>query len=555
MGAEARELACAGFKVLPLKGKVPLVARGLHDASSDLDKVASWWSRWRNANIGISVPADVIVLDLDAQGAESIKARDYSTPATVSARTGRGSHLYYALPEHLRDKAKPQVKILPDVDIRARGSYVVAPPSFHFEQRVRYQWDEGRSPWDAQMSLCPDWLAQLVLTGATVPPSSGSVAEAMKYEGINPSEVLRGVGEGQRDERLFRYACHLRGRGYGETEARALVLIAAQNCDPPFSTQEAHRKVTSAWRYPTHRAAAYGEDVQQKARIMRERIGPAFDVSTLVDQEVEQVKWLVDELVSPGLWLVAGAPKSGKSFLTQEVARAITTPGDRALDHCLCASGHALYLDLEVSERLARRRWQTILGRRVTLPQGLSLRFSWPRMDEGGIEAIEEQIEADPELRLVVVDVLEHFMPSVLKSGGTAYQIESRLMRPLNDLVHRHADRGFTLALVHHVRKGDASNPLDKVSGSNAIAGSVHTAWIMSRKANSTIARVHVTGKEVEEQSLDLFFWSKRDLRWSFHPDQFDPVQLNVARELGIRVPQNELMDALFGDDDNLEEN
>jgi len=51
-------------------GKHPLVARGLHEATTDVEAVAAWWARWPAANIGVATGtiSGIAVVDVDEPG-------------------------------------------------------------------------------------------------------------------------------------------------------------------------------------------------------------------------------------------------------------------------------------------------------------------------------------------------------------------------------------------------------------------------------------------------------------------------------------------------------
>ena len=49
----ALDYAAAEMPVLPLDGKKPRNHDGLTGASADVLKVAEWWRRWPDANVGI----------------------------------------------------------------------------------------------------------------------------------------------------------------------------------------------------------------------------------------------------------------------------------------------------------------------------------------------------------------------------------------------------------------------------------------------------------------------------------------------------------------------
>jgi Bifunctional DNA primase/polymerase, N-terminal len=54
------------------KAKSPYTRYGFKDATTDLDQIIDWWTRWPNAMIGRPVPLDQICLDIDPRngGAE-----------------------------------------------------------------------------------------------------------------------------------------------------------------------------------------------------------------------------------------------------------------------------------------------------------------------------------------------------------------------------------------------------------------------------------------------------------------------------------------------------
>ena len=60
--------AQAGFRVLPVRGKIPLTEHGAHDASTDPATLTAWWARWPDANIGMTLD-NMVVVDIDPRKA------------------------------------------------------------------------------------------------------------------------------------------------------------------------------------------------------------------------------------------------------------------------------------------------------------------------------------------------------------------------------------------------------------------------------------------------------------------------------------------------------
>jgi hypothetical protein len=139
-------------------GKHPRTAHGLRDATTDLDRIRSWWTRWPEANIGLATGVAFDALDLD--GAEACDALDAAAPPEATeivgpmVRTGRGVHVYVK-PTGRGNTAN----LVPGVDWRGRGGYVVAPPSRHGLGTI-YRWTPENGPASA-LAEAPGWLLDL----------------------------------------------------------------------------------------------------------------------------------------------------------------------------------------------------------------------------------------------------------------------------------------------------------------------------------------------------------------------------------------------------------
>lgn len=135
----AAQYARAGVPVFPVRpgDKRPLTGRGLLDASTDPQRVANWWRRWPDANIGIPTGprSGVDVVDVDvakvAGRAGGHDALDELRAAgllpapilTVDTPSG-GRHLYYPASGQ-RNGSLSKVGL----DFRGDGGYVLVPPS------------------------------------------------------------------------------------------------------------------------------------------------------------------------------------------------------------------------------------------------------------------------------------------------------------------------------------------------------------------------------------------------------------------------------------------
>lgn len=267
--------------------KHPRTPRGLKDATTDPATIDAWWQRWPDANIAIRTGAPppeiegvgVWVLDIDPRhgGDKSLAElieKHGPLPKTVEAMTGGGGiHYVFAMPPNAEIRNK--TNLIPGVDVRGAGGYIVVAPSVHSSGNT-YAWKDGCSPRDIAAAEAPKWLLSLASKPAEVeqdeivPAPPGVVARLQeKWNASQKSQppedsVLEAarrfiakcdrVAEGQRNSAAFRIAGHLHAftheqTGSTLTEPEALELIRGwnQGNTPPLADEELSKAVKSAF--------------------------------------------------------------------------------------------------------------------------------------------------------------------------------------------------------------------------------------------------------------------------------------------------------------------
>lgn len=479
--ASALEYAAHGWRVFPCKalGKRPLTSMGFKEATTSAQIIADWWTQWPDANIGIAVPAGYVVVDVDGEeGRGVLVSQDLDLPSSSWASTpSGGSHHWYKLPPGI--ECGPRVGLLPSVDTRAFGSYVVVEPSV-FEGGF-YKWEVELSK--KKIAEAPEWLCHMVSH------------KVMQKERIDPDEVLSGVPEGRRDVTLFRYACQLRRKGNTRKEIELLIAGAASLSTPPFDHDLAMVKVSQALKY------AGPEAKQEQVKI--------WSLQELVDKRFEQPRWIVDGLLPEGLAILVAGPKQGKSLAAARLALEASA-GVRFMDTFKTNRTGVLYLDLEDAPVFAQQRWVKI-NRGMKFPDNCFTSFRWDRMDNGGLGKIEKFLDNNPSVGLVVIDILSNFWPMDTDSGGNSYHKEYEIMNKLGKFSE---DYGVCCLLVHHDRKvKNGVDVLGGVSGTRAMTGAAQTIWVLSRDYESDQGELFCTGKHIAERRIDLRF-DKDTLRW-----------------------------------------
>ncbi|MCF6409009.1 bifunctional DNA primase/polymerase [Pseudalkalibacillus salsuginis] len=214
------------------EGKHPLIAKGVHAATRDLHLINQWWKKWPQANIGIPTGSisGVIALDIDPRNGgddsfHNLMVEHGRLPQTVEALTGGdGRHILFKTSPYRRIKNK--VGILPGIDIRGDGGYIVVSPSVHISGQ-RYKWEVSSRPDKSPLANIPEWLFRLIGD----PQQEKKIKKPASYW----IEILKGVPEGNRNMSAASLAGYLLRHGIAAPVAYEIMLLWNERNTPPES--------------------------------------------------------------------------------------------------------------------------------------------------------------------------------------------------------------------------------------------------------------------------------------------------------------------------------
>jgi hypothetical protein len=230
-----------------------------------------------------------------------------------------------------------------------------------------------------------------------------------------------------------------------------------------------------------------------------------ISASDLKQKVFKPVRYLVPGYISEGVTIFAGKPKVGKSWLLYDVC--VACAGDRfTLGDIKPSQGDVLYLALEDSQRRLKKRLEKLcpIG---SWPGRLTLATQWKRADEGGLRDIEEWCSSVQQPVLIVVDTLEKFRPGA-KFNTQQYSVDYAAITGLHNIAH---ERGVAIVVVHHVRKMEAEDPFDMVSGTNGLTGAADTILVLRKQSGNVT--LHARGRDIEEKETACAF-NKESCRW-----------------------------------------
>lgn len=462
----ALSYAKKGLAVFPLieKDKKPLTANGFKDATTDPAKIEEWWTIHPNANIGLAtgqISGGLVAIDMDIDkdkdknGYHSFKEwcdeNFLILPDSWLSITGRGGyHLFYKS----LFPVKSRIGWLEDVDIRADGGYVVAPPSIH-PNGTRYEWEQD--PDDYNLITSDDTDVEFVLNSVLV--SGKSQNEPLKVPDVIP--------EGHRDEIMFKLACKYQAMGMSDSEMMAALTVAnAERCKPPLSDKEIRQKVKQAQKYQKGDAV----EVDNKAVETRKSYGKTgrkieesislndLDMPTLSNFEERQKEWLITGYMPKGcVTLLCSDGGIGKTTIWCDTLAAFTTGRATIFDKALelpfqtGVTRSVMYFSKEdpTEEILKRKLREAGADQSKIRCFGLDdERLSKIWYGSLLLEKLVEKYQPD----IVVFDTLQAFLPD-----GVDMAKRKDMRDALNPLNALGAKYGTTFLMVMHTNKSALS--------------------------------------------------------------------------------------------------
>lgn len=360
----ALHYAGLGFAVLPLlqKQKTPKGLHGSAEASSDPKQIQRWWTVNPEFNIGIATgsKSKLVVIDVDEDPEKDVHGmqtlRDWERehgelPDTWIATTGRGgAHYYYKTDQSWHNSAG----LLPGIDIRGEGGYVVAPPSVHPNGSV-YDWDGFYNPEDQEIA----WL-------------SGSALELVEYLRKSKKDKkddqkynqTAEIQKGHRQSLLVALIGSLINIGLSEDAIREAVRLEnEQKCKPPMSESELEKEVFPAIRRGWEVTEPYtdsvlpvqftDEDLKKRELPMPVRLGSIWNNLPQPAPEL-----IAGVLRQGHKMIISGPSKAGKSYLLMELAVDIAEGYNWLKSRC--KQGKVFYVNMEIDDPSCYRRFQSI---------------------------------------------------------------------------------------------------------------------------------------------------------------------------------------------------
>ena len=274
------------------------------------------------------------------------------------------------------------------------------------------------------------------------------------------------------------------------------------------------------------------ESFEEMCRRMQRLTDPRY-LHTITLTELFQTSYtsrppIIEGLLYAGAYILAGAPKIGKSFMVAQIAYHVSTGQD--LWGYKVHQGTVLYLALEDDFQRIQSRMFMMYG--VEDTPNLHFATTAGKIGNGLDEQLENFIREHSDTNLIIIDTMQ----KIREVGGEAYSYASdyEIIGKIKQFADQH---GICVLTVHHTRKQQADDSFETISGTTGLLGCADGSLLMQKKKRTGLdATVKVVGRDQQDQILYLKkdpqtqIWNLERLENELHKEPPNPVLETVAK-------------------------
>ena len=229
----------------------------------------------------------------------------------------------------------------------------------------------------------------------------------------------------------------------------------------------------------------------------------------LMTEPMQPLRFFVDGLITSGLYILAGYPKVGKSWLALDICLSIATGRDVLSARTI--KGTALYLCLEDNKARMQERIYELTDEPA---DDLHFVLMADKIGAGIEEQIESFVMQHRDTCVVFIDTLQMIRGASIDNAYAADYNDLSSLKAVADKL------GIAIVLVHHLRKTKDADPFNMISGTTGISGCADGSFVLIKSGRSEHkAALYCTGRDIEDKEIGLEF---RNKRWTV-TDEVEP--------------------------------
>lgn len=229
-----------------------------------------------------------------------------------------------------------------------------------------------------------------------------------------------------------------------------------------------------------------------------------ISLADLVERPLPEPRWIIEGLVPEGITMLAGKPKTGKTWMLLQLALAVAN-GHAALGQWQARRGGVLYIGSDDTHHSMYYRVFRLLQGQAA-PRNFTWYDQWSHLQQGGLADLEELLDYCPSVRVVVIDPLMGVLQGIPASRAHT------ILTPLKIIAQQYH---VAIMFAHHVAKHGAVEPTTRAFDA-ALEEAADCMHLLKRASGESAGELRVSGDAVFPQLLSLNFdasnggWSMR---------------------------------------------
>lgn len=238
------------------------------------------------------------------------------------------------------------------------------------------------------------------------------------------------------------------------------------------------------------------------------------------DSVKQKDNFIIDSLLAPGLTILAGPRKGGKSWLVFDMALHIVCGED--FWGRKTTKGDVLYMALEDDDKRIKRRLNTLLDD-DDAPEGLDFTYQINRKEKLAA-GLDRYLSDHKDTKVVIIDVLQKIRTGK-KPAQSEYEHDYEELTGIKNIADKHQ---AAILVVTHVRKTkDNSDWVNNICGGVGVTGVADTIMGLFKQEKAENRSFMVTSRDLPEMNMAIKF-EQEHCQWKYVGTE---EELNVINE------------------------
>ena len=244
----------------------------------------------------------------------------------------------------------------------------------------------------------------------------------------------------------------------------------------------------------------------------------------IMDMEFPPPRYVIEGLLPTGVTFLGGDSKSGKSWLSLDIC--VHTGSGKDFWGFTVQQGTTLYLCLEDTYRRIQNRLHRITE---DVDKRCCFAITAGTLNTDLCDQLREFIAEHPDTILIAIDTFQCIRDNDQDASYSDDYAAVRSLKKISD------EFDIAILLVHHTRKLGDKNPFNRLSGSTGLMGASDTTFLLDKEERMTkTAKLHCTGRDIEERQLELNFTS--GCTWELVHDSLENPEILLPEEMQALV-------------------